>query len=79
MKDVILPITCNQIKLGMFILFGVTSVLILILSPYHQLAGLAFYGYIGTILFVVMLFVFFMIAWDEDKLPRFPIRCKCDE
>ena len=78
MKDIILPITCYQIRLWTFILFGITAVLSLILAPYHQLAGLALYGYVGTILFGIMLFVSFMIAWDEDKLPRFPIRCRCD-
>lgn len=42
--------------------------------------GVAFLiGAMGLVFDAVILLVIFMIAWDEGDLPRFPIRCKCED
>jgi len=79
MKDIILPITCYQIKLGLFITLGATAISSLIIGILNDNAGLFLYGLLGSTIFFSLCCVFFMIACEEGRLPRFPIRCKCDE
>lgn len=77
MKDIILPVTCYQIKLGLFITLGVTALLSLIFSGDNDL--LKVYGGVGMIVFGAINGSLLLLAYAEDKLPRFPIRCKCDK
>jgi len=80
MKDIILPVTCYQIKVWLYILFGATAIPSLIIGIIIEDKGLLmFYGVIGSIIFSSISVTLLVTLWCDDKLPRFPIRCKCDE
>lgn len=78
MKDIILPVTCGQIWFGLFIVLGATAIPSLIYYIITEDGIFGFYGAIGTVLFGTICGALFLIAWAEGRLPRFPIRCKCE-
>jgi len=79
MKEIILPITCFQIKLGLFITLAITAPLSLIIGFNINNGGLILYGGVGTSLLFAISLAFLLIAWAEGRFPRFPIRCKCND
>lgn len=78
MKDIILPVTCKQIWFGLFIILGATAIPSLIYYTIIEDNIFGIYGVVGTILFGAICGTLFLIAWAEERLPRFPIRCKCE-
>jgi len=80
MNDIVLPVTCYQIKLGLFILLGVTAIpCLIILTIIDDRGILWFYGVTGTTFFAGIGIGMLLIFWCEGKLPRFPVRCKCGD
>jgi len=77
MKDIILPVTCNQIWYGLFIVLGATTIPSLIYFIITEDGIFGIYGVTGTILFGAICLTLFLTAWADERLPRFPIRCKC--
>lgn len=75
MKDIILPLTCKQLGMGLMIL-PLILLLYGIFTPNVVATGI---GAAGTILDAVILIVLFIQAYDDGTLPRFPIRCKCND
>ena len=74
MKDIILPVTCKQIYIGLMIL----PLLLFISGLFALNMILVVVGSIGLMVDAVILLVLLINAWVDNKLPRFPIRCKCE-
>jgi len=74
MKDVTLPVTCKQLGRGLMIL----PLPILLLGLFIENGIVAVVGALGLVVDAIILFSLLLEAWATDKLPRFPIRCKCD-
>lgn len=75
MKDIVLPVTCYQIKIGLMIL----PLPLFLLGIFTGNVIATAFGTVGLILDAVILFVIFLLAWANYDLPRFPIRCKCND
>jgi len=75
MKDIILPVTCKQLGIGLMIL----PLPLLLLGLFSGNVIAVGVGILGLIVDALILLGLFMEAWWDEKLPRFPIRCKCDK